>query len=164
LLTLTGRADGSSRLSPGRKWAFFPSISAGWVISDEAFLKAIPCFVPENSGWLRGRGQYVDRSVPNAGRIGAIDLCLWHRAAYGYGLSVIPNPDLRWEISKTLNIGFDFGFLNDRISGSLELYDTRTNDLLLNRLIPITSGYTSILQNIGATRNRGIELTLTEIF
>ncbi len=78
----------------------------------------------------------------------------------GYALNVIPNPDLRWEISSTLNLGMDFGLLNDRLTGSLEVYKTNTTDLLLNRLIPITSGYESILQNIGATSNQGWELSL----
>lgn len=161
LLTLTGRADGSSRLSPGRKWAFFPSISAGWVISDEAFMKANPVlsFLKVRVGY----GAVGNTSIDPYQTLGGLARSIYAygtEAAYGYSLSVIPNPDLRWEISKTLNVGLDFGFLNDRISGSLELYETRTSDLLLSRLIPITSGYTSILQNIGATRNRGIELTL----
>ncbi|SDG30613.1 TonB-linked outer membrane protein, SusC/RagA family [Dyadobacter soli] len=162
LLTLTGRADGSSRLSPGRKWAFFPSVSAGWVISDEAFLKAnrLLSFLKIRAGY----GAVGNTSIDPYQTLGGLARSIYAygtESAYGYGLNIIPNPDLRWEISKTLNVGLDFGFLNDRISGSLELYDTRTSDLLLNRLIPITSGYTSILQNVGATRNRGVELTLS---
>lgn len=79
--------------------------------------------------------------------------------ALGYRHSIIPNPDLGWEISKTINLGLDFGLFNDRLTGSLELYNTNTQDLLLSRLLPITSGYQSILQNIGATRNRGVEFS-----
>jgi len=161
LLTLTGRADGSSRLSADNKWAFFPSISAGWVLSDESFLsknKAIS-FLKLRAGF----GQVGNTSIQPYQTLGGLarsSYAFGSEPAYGYALRIIPNPDLRWEISKTVNIGVDFGFLNDRISGSLELYDTKTSDLLLSRLVPITSGYSSVLQNIGATRNRGWELSL----
>ncbi|MFC5411930.1 SusC/RagA family TonB-linked outer membrane protein [Larkinella bovis] len=161
LLTLTGRADGSSRLSDGNKWAFFPSISAGWVISDEAFFKG-----GKTVSFLKlrvGYGEVGNTSISPYQTLGGLSRSTYAfgtEPGFGYGLSIIPNPDLTWEISRTLNVGVDFGFLNDRISGSLELYDTKTSDLLLSRLIPITSGYGSILQNIGATRNRGVELSL----
>jgi TonB-linked SusC/RagA family outer membrane protein len=162
LLTLTGRADGSSRLSEGNKWAFFPSVSAGWVLSEESFLnknKAIS-FLKLRAGY----GEVGNTSIQPYQTLGGLERSTYAfgtEPAFGYALNVIPNPDLKWEISKTINVGVDFGFLNDRISGSLELYDTKTSDLLLSRLIPITSGYNSILQNIGATRNKGWELTLS---
>ncbi|RRB02245.1 TonB-dependent receptor [Larkinella rosea] len=161
LLTLTGRADGSSRLSKGNKWAFFPSVSAGWVISDEAFLSG-----NKTLSFLKlrvGYGEVGNTSIAPYQTLGGLGRSIYafgNDPGYGYGLSVIPNPDLKWEISKTLNVGFDFGFLGDRITGSIERYDTKTSDLLLSRLIPISSGYASVLQNIGATRNRGWELTL----
>ncbi|GAB3280691.1 TonB-dependent receptor [Larkinella harenae] len=161
LITLTGRADGSSRLSQGSKWAFFPSVSAGWVISDEAFLTGNTklSFLKLRAGY----GEVGNTSIDPYQTLGGLSRSIYAygtEPAFGYGLSVIPNPDLRWEISRTLNVGFDFGFFSDRITGSLERYDTKTSDLLLSRLIPITSGYGSVLQNIGATRNRGWELTL----
>ena len=161
LLTLTGRADGSSRLSAGKNWAFFPSVSAGWVISDEAFLNKVKAisFLKIRAGY----GQVGNTSIEPYQTLGGLtrsSYAFGSEPAFGYALNVIPNPDLRWEISKTINVGVDFGLLNDRISGSLELYDTKTSDLLLSRLIPITSGYASILQNIGATSNKGWELTL----
>ncbi|GAB3929034.1 TonB-dependent receptor [Larkinella terrae] len=161
LLTLTGRADGSSRLSKGNKWAFFPSISAGWVISDEAFLSGNKTlsFLKLRAGY----GEVGNTSIAPYQTLGGLGRSIYafgNDPGYGYGLSIIPNPDLKWEISKTLNVGFDFGFLSDRITGSIERYDTKTSDLLLSRLIPISSGYASVLQNIGATRNRGWELTL----
>jgi TonB-linked SusC/RagA family outer membrane protein len=160
-LTLTGRADGSSRLSQKNKWAFFPSISAGWVISDEAFMgnmKAIS-FLKLRAGY----GSVGNTSISPYQTLGGLERSVYafgNDPAFGYALNVIPNPDLRWEISSTLNLGMDFGLLNDRLTGSLEVYKTNTTDLLLNRLIPITSGYESILQNIGATSNQGWELSL----
>jgi TonB-linked SusC/RagA family outer membrane protein len=161
LLTLTGRADGSSRLSAGNKWAFFPSVSAGWVVSDEAFLNKVSAisFLKIRAGY----GQVGNTAIHPYQTLGGLirsSYAFGSEPAFGYALNVIPNPDLRWELSKTINVGVDFGLLNDRISGSLELYDTKTSDLLLSRLIPVTSGYQSILQNIGATRNKGWELTL----
>lgn len=161
LITLTGRADGSSRLSKGNNWAFFPSVSAGWVISDEAFLtgnKALS-FLKLRVGY----GEVGNTSIAPYQTLGGLSRSIYAYGTdpgFGYGLSIIPNPDLKWEISRTLNVGFDFGFLGDRITGSLERYDTKTSDLLLSRLIPISSGYASVLQNIGATRNRGWELSL----
>jgi TonB-linked SusC/RagA family outer membrane protein len=162
LLTITGRADGSSRLSGGSKWAFFPSVSAGWVLSDESFLNGVKAmsFLKLRAGY----GQVGNTSIQPYQTLGGLSRSAYafgSEPAFGYALNVIPNPDLSWEISKTINIGVDFGFFNDRLSGSLELYDTKTSDLLLSRLIPITSGYSSILQNVGSTRNKGWELTLS---
>lgn len=161
LITLTGRADGSSRLSAGKNWAFFPSVSAGWVISDEAFLtgKSTLSFLKLRVGY----GEVGNTSIAPYQTLGGLSRSIYafgNDPAYGYSLSIIPNPDLRWEVSKTINVGVDFGLFNDRVTGSLERYDTKTSDLILSRLIPITSGYGSVLQNIGATRNRGWELTL----
>jgi TonB-linked SusC/RagA family outer membrane protein len=161
LLTLTGRADGSSRLSPGNKWAFFSSISAGWVLSDEAFLSSNKTisFLKLRAGY----GAVGNTAINPYQTLGGLERSVYaygNDPAFGYGLNIIPNPDLRWEISSTLNVGMDFGLLNDRISGSLEVYKTNTTNLLLNRLIPITSGYRSVLQNIGSTSNQGWELTL----
>lgn len=161
LLTLTGRADGSSRLSPKNRWAFFPSVSAGWVISDETFMtnKKVLSFLKLRVGY----GAVGNTSIDPYQTLGGLERSVYAYGtdpAYGYALNVIPNPNLRWEISSTLNVGTDFGFFNDRLTGSLEVYKTKTSDLLLNRLIPITSGYESVLQNIGATSNRGWELTL----
>ena len=161
LLTLTGRADGSSRLSQKNRWAFFPSVSAGWVISDEAFMSSVKTisFLKLRAGY----GAVGNTSIAPYQTLGGLERSVYafgNDPAYGYALNVIPNPDLRWEISSTLNLGMDFGLLNDRLTGSLEVYKTNTTDLLLNRLIPITSGYESILQNIGATSNQGWELSL----
>lgn len=161
LLTLTGRADGSSRLSQKNRWAFFPSVSAGWVISDEAFMSRVKAvsFLKLRAGY----GAVGNTSIAPYQTLGGLERSVYAFGtdpAYGYALNVIPNPDLRWEISSTLNLGMDFGLLNDRVTGSLEVYKTNTTDLLLNRLIPITSGYESILQNIGATSNQGWELSL----
>jgi len=161
LLTVTGRADGSSRLADGKKWAFFPAASAGWILSEEGFFD-----VPSVS-FLKLRasyGQVGNTSIDPFQTLGGLERTIYaygNNEAFGYGQSLIPNPDLGWEISTTTNFGLDFGFLEDRITGTFEYYITNTEDLLLERFIPITSGYSSILQNIGSTRNSGVELSIS---
>ena len=83
--------------------------------------------------------------------------------AFGFGLNEIPNPDLDWEVSKTIDVGLDFDFLNGRIAGSLDWYNTNTTDILLERNLPPTSGYNNILQNIGSTTSSGVELSLSAV-
>jgi TonB-linked SusC/RagA family outer membrane protein len=161
LFTLTGRADGSSRLAAGNKWAFFPAVSAGYVISEESFMEgANMSFLKIRAGYGEVGNTAID-PFQTLGGLARTTYIFGTTPAFGFENNLIPNPDLRWEISKTTNIGVDFGFLEDRFTGSLEYYVTNTDDLLLNRLLPITSGYNSILQNIGATRNSGVELTVS---
>jgi len=159
LLTATGRSDGSSRLAAGKKWAFFPSLSLGWIISEEEF------FTKNSGTFLKiraGYGEVGNTAISPFQTLGGLERSVYafgEEQAFGYQHNIIPNPDLGWEISKTINLGLDFGLFNNRLTGSLELYNTDTKDLLLNRLLPITSGYQRILQNIGATRNRGVEFS-----
>lgn len=159
LFTATGRSDGSSRLAAGRKWAFFPSLAVGWIISEENFFANAPStFLKLRAGY----GEVGNTAISPFQTLGGLARSVYafgEEQAFGYRHNIIPNPDLGWEISKTINLGLDFGLFNDRLTGSLELYNTNTQDLLLNRLLPITSGYQSILQNIGATRNRGVEFS-----
>ncbi|GEO06461.1 SusC/RagA family TonB-linked outer membrane protein [Adhaeribacter aerolatus] len=161
LFTLTGRADGSSRLAEGSKWAFFPAISTGWIISEEEFFKLpVLTFLKVRGGY----GQVGNTSISPYQTLGGLSRTTYaygNTQGFGLGQNLISNPDLKWEISKTVNLGLDFGLFNDRISGSIEYYVTNTDDLLLNRLIPSTSGYSSVLQNIGSTRNKGWEFTAT---
>lgn len=161
LFTLTARYDGSSVLSEQNKWGFFPSGAFLWRISEEGFMAnqsllsdlrmRVSYGVTGNSAILpyQTRGN-LSRSVYSFG----------DAAAWGYRPGSIANPDLRWESSATANIGFDFGVKNI-VAGSLNLYQTNTTDLLLQRNLPITSGFNNIMQNIGETRNRGWELTLS---
>ena len=160
LLTLTGRADGSSRLAEGNKWAFFPAVSAGWVVSEEGF------FPTSTISFLKVRASYGEvgnTSIDPFQTLGGLARSTYafgSNEGFGYRQDQIANEDLSWEISKTTNVGLDFGLWEDRITGTAEYYVTNTEDLLLRRFIPITSGYESILQNIGATRNQGWEFTL----
>ncbi|MEM1135494.1 MAG: SusC/RagA family TonB-linked outer membrane protein, partial [Bacteroidota bacterium] len=164
LFQLTLRADGSSRLADGNKWAYFPGISAGWRIIEESFM--------QNQGFfdelkLRASyGQVGNTSVDpyqTSGRLTPSTYVFGDAAATGFRLGEIPNPDLAWEKTATTDVGLDFGILNGRISGSMDFYVANTTDLLLRFQLPYTSGYREILRNIGATRNTGFELTVSTV-
>ncbi|KPK85914.1 MAG: hypothetical protein AMS27_06255 [Bacteroides sp. SM23_62_1] len=160
-LTVTGRADGSSRLAEGNKWGFFPSAAFMWRISSEGFMASQNIFSD-----LRFRVSYgvtgntgID-PYQTRGSLSRTVYTFGGAAGYGYAPGTISNPDLRWESSATANLGLDFGILQNRVAGSFEIYQTNTTDLLLERQIPITSGFNSVMENIGETRNRGWEFTV----
>ncbi len=162
LLTLTGRADGASVLAKENRWSFFPSAAAAWRIIDENFMKGQSLFSE-----LKLRASYGvagNAAVqPYQTQSGLILIPFeWNDAsALAYGLNPqTGNPNLKWELTNTLNTGLDFGLFHNRLTGSVDYYDSRTHDLLLLRQLPATSGVSSILQNIGKTRNNGIEVSL----
>lgn len=158
------RADGSSRLAKGNKWAYFPSGGVAWRISEENFYKA------EN--WLNSlkfRISYgaVGNSAINPYQTIAgltkYDYLFGEDAGnkvFAYRPSMIPNSDLGWEITRTTNIGIDFGLFDNRISGYVEGYLTKTSDLLMERTLPFFTGFSKVWQNIGKTENKGIELNI----
>jgi len=171
VVTLTGRSDGSSVLAAGNKYAFFPAVAAAWKIQEESFLKDVTAITELK---IRGGyGQVGQASVDPYTSGGSLQQAnyVWNETpAYGYSptpgtlpgtLGGIPNPDLKWERTATTNIGIDFGFLRNRITGSVELYRANTTDLLLPRALPTAGGFANILQNIGATRNTGIEASVS---
>lgn len=162
LLTLTGRADGSSVLSTGNKWAFFPSAAAAWRVVDENFMQKQTIFSE-----LKVRGSYGmagNASVlpyQTQSNVAIIPYSWNDITALAYGLDPkIGNPDLKWELTKTLNLGLDFGILKNRISGTVDYYDSKTQDLLLPQLLPASTGSQRTLANLGKTSNKGIEVGL----
>ncbi|QHJ09489.1 SusC/RagA family TonB-linked outer membrane protein [Hymenobacter busanensis] len=162
LLTLTGRQDYSSKLAAGHKGAFFPSAAVAWRLIDEGFL-ADQTVVSDLK--LRASyglaGNYDIPAYSSQSLLTRIPFAYGDASAPGYVYSSrIGNPDLTWEKSTTKNVGVDFGFLRGRISGSVDVYETRTRDLLIDRFLPATSGVGVITQNVGRTRNRGIEVAL----
>lgn len=161
LFQATLRADGSSRLSEGNKWAYFPGISVGWRILEEPFMQNVSFF--DELKIRASYGSVGNTSIAPYQTAGALARTVYawgETPAFGFGLNQIPNGDLGWEISSTTNIGVDFSILNGRFSGAVEVYRTNTTDLLLARNLPFTSGYNSVLQNIGATQSDGIEFSL----
>ena len=164
LFTASGRYDGASRLSAGKKWDFFPSAAVGWNISDETFLQG---FTPISNLKLRASygvtGNYsVDVYGTQSLLTPGINMSFGDVPAPMYQFSgLVGNPNLGWEKSATTDIGLDFGFLNNRISGAVDWYNTKTSDILYARSLPISSGVSSVNENIAATQNKGIELSLT---
>lgn len=161
LFTVTGRYDGSSRLSEGRQWGFFPSAAFAWRISDEPFMGDQTLFSDLRLRISYGvTGNTAIDPYQTRGGLGRTIYSFADGSGFGFRPTTLANPDLRWETSATINLGLDFGFWGDRIAGNIEVYQTDTSDLLLERVIPITSGFDSVLENIGDTRNRGIEFNL----
>ncbi|MBS7563657.1 TonB-dependent receptor [Mucilaginibacter sp. Bleaf8] len=163
LLTLTGRADGSSVLAPGKKWNYYPAVSAGWNITNESFMKSQTYI--SNLKLRAGWGQTSNQAINPYATLGLISQNYYNSGTagqYGYYLSNLTNPNLGWEYSKTINAGIDFGFWDNRLTGSIDLYRQRTFDILLPQQLPATTGVPgSFLNNIGRTENKGIEISLS---
>lgn len=165
LFTATGRSDGASQLSEGNKWAFFPSVSAAWRISQEDFLKdnkTISDLKLRLSYGVAGNSAVAPYSTQSS--LTRMPYAFDERPAIGYAFSTqIGNKDLRWELSNTTNVGFDLGLFKNRITATLDMFQTKTKDLLLQRLIPLSTGVTSTIENIGKTENKGIELSINAV-
>ena len=158
----TLRADGSSKFSRGNRWGLFPSAAASWTISNEPWMDA-------SHGWLDqlklrySFGTAGNNNIPSGQLVKQYSstVTAWISQSGNYWMAgkIMNNPDLTWETTYTHNIGLDFSFFQSRLSGSIELYQNDTKNLLIN--FPITgSGYDSQYRNLGSTRNRGVELTL----
>lgn len=164
LLTVTSRYDGASQLAEGNKWAFFPSVALGWRISDEGFMQKQNLF--SNLKLRASYGQVGNATVnPYGTQAGLLSTAYDFdgTAANGFSPLNLANKDLKWERSKELNFGLDFSILKSRISGSIELYNRKTVDLILNQKIPTASGFNQVTANVGSIENKGIELTLNTV-
>jgi TonB-dependent starch-binding outer membrane protein SusC len=166
IFSATVRRDGSSRFGIGNSFGVFPAVSAAWRINQENFLRGVT-FVNE----LKVRASYgVTGNQDLALGLGAADfpISLYGTAiAFGYagvgglGFTNLGNPSLKWEENRTLNFGVDYGFFNNRISGSVDYFIRTTENLLLPQILPSNSGFASIVENVGSLENRGLELGIT---
>lgn len=170
LLTVTLREDGSSKFTRGNRWGFFPAAAFGWRIAEEPWMES-------TRDWLSNLKLRLSYGTAGNNRIGSAMFATTYKAYssskyYGAGNQQNPhytlnnvqlaNPDLKWETTITRNLGLDFGFFHERLTGSLDFYWNTVKDLLVE--VPITSiGYTSMQRNIGETSNKGIELTLNGV-
>lgn len=161
LLTLTGRADGSSKFGANNKWGFFPSAAFAWRVSEEGFM--------ENTEWLTNlklRASYGIAGNQEFGNFASLATLAQYSynlggvKATGFAPNKIPNSDLKWETTSTLDLGFDMGVLNNRLNLTADYYYKNTKNLLWNVSIPLSSGFGSIFSNHGEMRNWGIELGL----
>ncbi|HEU4609106.1 MAG TPA: SusC/RagA family TonB-linked outer membrane protein, partial [Chitinophagaceae bacterium] len=164
LLTLTGRSDGASQLSNGNKWAFFPSAAVAWRVSDESFMSSVNAVSDLK---LRvSYGQVGNATVSPYSTQAAIlntPYDFGGNAAFGFAPSNLGNKDLKWERSEELNFGLDMGFLQNRIRATVEVYDRKTRDLILNTQLPTSTGFTSVYANVGKVGNKGIEVALNTV-
>lgn len=157
-LQVVGRTDGSSKFGANNKVGFFPSISGGWIISDEKFLKGNTTltFLKVRGGW----GKVGNASISQSAQFGDRTV---EGTYVGQGIlysTKLPNPNLKWEVSTTTDLGIDFGLFKDRINGSLELYRKYTTDAILTIAIPGSTGYTSFTDNVAEILNQGIEFSI----
>ncbi|MEL7271376.1 MAG: TonB-dependent receptor [Bacteroidota bacterium] len=167
LLTASVRADGSSRFADGEKWGVFPSFSVGYRISEEPFFENVN-FV--NSLKVRfGWGQIGNQEIPTSASVNTF--VAGSSAVFGdtpiVGLSParIPNPNLTWETSEQLNFGLDFSLFGSRLSGSLDVYDKKTKDLLFAQPVPLQTGFGFQFVNLDNSEisNSGVELVLNGV-
>jgi len=160
----TMRADGSSRLAPGNKWATFPSLGFAWQLGEEPFMRN---FSALNSLKFRAStgttGNTAISPYQTQGTLSQRIYTFGGTRVLGYKPGSIPNPDLSWEKTTQTDLGLDYAVLNNRISGTFDYYKMNTKDLLMTQLLPVTSGFTQTLQNVGATQNTGYELGLSTI-
>jgi iron complex outermembrane receptor protein len=162
---LTGvlRYDGSSRLAPGHKWELFPAISGSWRLSEESFFKGgMFSNLSLRLGWGKQGNQAVlpyqtqlllRTDAGAAYPFGGVDVT-------GLRAAQVGNPDLKWETATQTNLGIDYGLWSDRLTGSVEVYNKTTKDLLFTVPVPQPAVVATRLQNIGSLRNRGVEATV----
>ena len=164
LLSATFRADGSSKFLEENRWGYFPAFAAGWKISEENFLK--------NTSWLdllKVRASYGEAGNNNIPVGQQIQIFQSTATTWINGVTSIwapsktmPNPDLKWETTVTQNIGLDFAFFKNRLSGNFDIYKNITSDLLINFPVP-GSGYDFQYRNMGETQNTGFEATINVV-
>ncbi|HWB92295.1 MAG TPA: TonB-dependent receptor [Puia sp.] len=177
LLTLNFRADGSSLFGPDysspipatgkdHKWGYFPSAAVAWRISQENFMQRLT-FISDakirlsygqaGNNRISAYGYTTGYVLPSNGGYGLNDVLNYTFATP----SQLGNPSIKWETTTSRNLGFDLGLFNNRLSATIDLYSNTTDNLLIANAIPATSGYTTQYQNVGSTRNNGLEVQLS---
>ena len=166
LITATLRADGSSKFQGSNRWGYFPSFSGAWQIAQENFMDNVD-FI--NSLKLRaGWGKTGNNRVGDYASINQFGFNIWTPYTFGEGEEYQPGavqttfavPDLRWETTAQTNLGLDFSMIDSRLSGTVDYYDKKTEDLLLQGDMALSTGFVQVTQNVGSVSNKGLEVTL----
>jgi TonB-linked SusC/RagA family outer membrane protein len=156
--TLSGRVDGSSRFGVDNRFGFFPAGSAGWIITQEDFMAGIRDVL----SYLKVRASYG--ITGNSGIPDFAHLALYSGVNYagrtGLEVTQLQSRELGWENTAQLDLGLDFGFFNNRLTGEFDWYQKKTTDLLLYRTLPATSGFEGVWSNVGELENKGVEFAL----
>lgn len=166
MLTVTGRSDGYSAFGANNKYAFFPSVAAAWNLSSEDFFTADWVdMIKVRASWGANGNQAI-KPYQTLNRL-SLAKYIWGDGTTVNGVYVpyngVGNPNLKWETTRTVNAGVDFSFFNGRLGGNVEFYVSNTKDLLMSRTVPIMNGYRTIMDNIGQTRNTGVEIALNSV-
>lgn len=171
LATFTLRADGSSKFGKGNRWGYFPSLALAWRITEEDFMKS-------TSSWLSNLKLRMSFGTAGNNRINSGLLSTTYSMASNTSKApffneerqsmlehgtYLYNPNLKWETTITRNVGIDFGFLRGRINGTFDFYWNTTKDLLMQTVVPSSTGYNYQFQNFGKTSNKGVELTVNAV-
>ena len=167
-LTLSFRADGSSKFAPGNRWAYFPSGALAYRVSEEKFMKGIRAIsnLKLRTSWGRtGNNRVGDFSYLSK-------IAVLTENGYSFGnqpplqgsiVNTLKNPNLKWETTDQFDIGLDLGLFRSRIDISADYYYKKTHDLLINADLPVSSGYVRSYKNIGSVSNRGFEFTINTV-
>lgn len=159
IVTLTARADGSSKFGKNNQYGYFPAASVAWRVTEEPFMKQ---FRQINEVKLRlSIGLTGNDGIPDFASLGLFQGGFNYGGNSGIAPTQLPNPDLKWETTSQLGFGIDLAFFESRVSLNADVYSNHTSDLLLARPLPPSSGYSSIYANIGDLENKGFELVLS---
>ena len=162
MLTASLRYDGSSKLADGNKWSLFPSVAVAWRLKEEAFMQSVDWL--SNLKLRLSYGQTGNDTVSPYSTNGTIAGSQYYSFGTNTVIGTYPNnirnDKLGWERTSEYNVGVDFGFFDNRISGSVEYYNRLTKDLIMNKSIPTHLGYSSVRDNVGSVRNQGFEIML----
>jgi len=165
LLTFSYRADGSSVFGANNKWGYFPSGSIAWKMAEESFIEKLNIFSE-----LKLRGSYGvvgNQAITAYQTISAINSGANYpysgndNTDLGFVIANPPNPNLKWESTTQKNIGLDVSIFKGRLNATVDLYSKTTKDLLLNRTLPGYSGFSSIIDNVGSVKNKGVEIAIS---
>ena len=162
ILTASLRADGSSLLADGHKWGYFPSVAVAWRMNEESFLKGFDELsnLKLRLSWGES-GQSAIDPYQTVGLLGSSTYSFNNDLASGLYPKTMSNKNLTWETTSVFDLGVDF--VNNRLSGSVDVYKSYTRNVLMNRKIPSTNGYTEVMENIGKTENFGIDVALNSV-
>jgi TonB-dependent starch-binding outer membrane protein SusC len=165
LLTVTYRRDGSSKFGPSNKWANFPSVALAWRVKEESFLKdvdAISDFKIRVSAGITGNSEIPAYRSP-AQLAGGQNYLIDNEVVPGVAITRVGNPALKWETTRMVDVGVDFGIMNGKVNFTVDYFNNRTSDLLLDVVTPFSTGYRSALQNSGELTNKGLEVAVNAV-
>lgn len=164
LLTISGRADASSRLSPDNRWAFFPSAALAWRVSEEQFIKDIDVISDLKFRASYGRsGSQSINPYSTLDKLSSGETVMGNVQAIYFQKNNVSNKNLTWEKTDQVDIGLNFGLFRNRLTFELDWYKKKTTDLLLNRELAWQTGFQSMLENVGSVSNQGFEFAVSSV-